>query len=64
VDLQFRVYNREGQMVFETTDWTKKWDGTVGGHPEPAGTFVWVLSYIDGETGKRIFQKGTSILIR
>ena len=64
VDLLFRVYNRQGQMVFETTDWTKKWDGTVGGHPEPAGTFVWVLSYIDGETGKRIFQKGTSILIR
>jgi gliding motility-associated-like protein len=64
VDLQFRVYNRQGQMVFETTDWTKKWDGTVGGHPEPAGTFAWVLSYIDGDTGKRIFQKGTSILIR
>ena len=48
VDLQFRVYNRQGQIVFETTDWTKKWDGTVGGHPEPAGTFVWTLSYIDG----------------
>jgi gliding motility-associated-like protein len=64
VDLQFRVYNRWGQMVFETTNWLNKWDGTVGGHPAPAGTYVWTLAYTDPDTGKRIFQKGTSLLIR
>ena len=64
VDLQFKVYNRWGQLVFETTDWLRRWDGTMGGQPQPAGTYVWMLSYVDGETGKRIFQKGTSILIR
>ncbi|HTR32034.1 MAG TPA: gliding motility-associated C-terminal domain-containing protein [Puia sp.] len=63
-NLQFRVYNRWGQMVFETTDWLKRWDGTIGGHPAPAGAYAWTLSYVDGETGKRIVQKGTSILIR
>jgi gliding motility-associated-like protein len=64
VDLQFRVYNRWGQMVFETTNWLNKWDGTMGGHPQPAGVYVWTLAYTDSDTGKRIFQKGTSILIR
>ena len=63
-NLVFRVYNRNGQLVFESNDWTKKWDGTVSGHAEPAGTFVWMLQYTDGETGKRIFQKGTTVLIR
>jgi gliding motility-associated-like protein len=63
-DLQFRVYNRWGQMVFETTNWLNKWDGTMGGHPQPAGVYVWTLAYTDPDTGKRIFQKGTSILIR
>lgn len=63
-NLEFRVFNRYGQMVFATTDWTKKWDGTVSGHPEPAGTFVWTLKYTDRDTGKNIFQKGTTILIR
>jgi gliding motility-associated-like protein len=63
-NLIFRVYNRNGQLVFESNDWTKKWDGTVSGHAEPAGTFVWMLQYTDGETGKRIFQKGTTVLIR
>jgi gliding motility-associated-like protein len=35
-DLTFRVFNRYGQLVFETTDWTKKWDGTKDGDPMPA----------------------------
>jgi gliding motility-associated-like protein len=63
-NLQFRVYNRFGQMVFETNDWTKKWDGTINGHPEPTGTFVWYLQYTDRDSGKKFFQKGTTILIR
>jgi gliding motility-associated-like protein len=63
-NLDFKVFNRYGQLVFETTDWTKKWDGTVGGRPEPPGTFVWILKYTDRDTGKNIFQKGTTILIR
>lgn len=64
VDLQFRVYNRWGQMIFETTNWLNKWDGTMGGHPQPAGVYVWTLAYTDPDTGKRIIQKGTSVLIR
>ena len=64
VDLQFRVYNRWGQMVFETTNWLNKWDGTMGGQRQPAGVYVWTLAYTDSDTGKRIVQKGTSILIR
>jgi gliding motility-associated-like protein len=64
VDLQFKVYNRWGQMVFETTNWLVKWDGTMGGRPQPAGAYAWFLSYTDSDTGKRIFQKGTSLLIR
>jgi gliding motility-associated-like protein len=64
VDLDFRVYNRYGQLVYETRDWTRKWDGTLGGRPQPAGTFVWTLQYTDGETGKKVFSKGATILVR
>ncbi len=63
-NLIFRVFNRYGQMVFETNDWQKKWNGTVNGHPEPAGTFVWYLQYTDHDSGKKFFLKGTTILIR
>jgi len=63
-NLEFKVFNRWGQMVFETTDWTIKWDGTVNGQKQNPGTYVWELQYTDGNTGKKVAQKGTVVLIR
>jgi len=63
-NLIFRVYNRFGQLMFETKDWTNKWNGTFKGQPADAGAYVWMLQYIDSETGEKHFAKGTSILIR
>jgi gliding motility-associated-like protein len=62
-DLLFRVYNRVGQIVFETTDWTKRWNGKFKGQPADFGTYVWILTYTNTDTGKRIQQKGTTILL-
>jgi len=63
-NLEFNVYNRLGQLVFHTSDWTKKWDGSINGHIQSAGNFVWTLSYVNHDTGKKVFLKGTSVLIR
>lgn len=63
-NLVFRVFNRWGQLLFETRDWTHKWDGTVDGHAQPSGTYVWTLTYTASDTGKPVSQKGTSVLIR
>jgi gliding motility-associated-like protein len=61
--LSFKVYNRMGQLVFTTNDWTKKWDGTLNEHPQPADIYVWYLEYIDAK-GKRQVLKGTTLLVR
>jgi hypothetical protein len=50
--------------VFETKDWTKKWDGKINGDPQGAGTYVWMLRYTDRDTGKPFSIKGTTVLIR
>ncbi len=63
-NLEFRVYNRWGQLVFETKDWTKKWDGTINGNPQSAGTYVWMLHYTNRDTGQIFSLKGTTVLIR
>jgi gliding motility-associated-like protein len=63
-NLVFQVFNRQGQMVFETHDWTQKWDGRIQGHDAPAGTYAWFLQYTDRDSMHKFFQKGTSILIR
>ena len=64
LDMHFRVYNRLGQLVFESKDINNKWNGKINGQKEPAGTYVWTLDYIDNNTGKRISTKGTTVLIR
>jgi gliding motility-associated-like protein len=63
-NLEFLVYNRWGQLVFRTTDWTKKWDGRISGNPQMPGTYVWMLHYTHHDTGKQYSLKGTTVLIR
>lgn len=62
--LEFRVYNRNGQLVFYTRDWTRKWDGTVNGAEQPPGVYAWLLNYTHTETGETIIDKGTTLLLR
>ncbi|MBK8608837.1 MAG: gliding motility-associated C-terminal domain-containing protein [Chitinophagaceae bacterium] len=59
----FRVFNRFGQRMFETSEWMKGWDGTVKDKPAEAGTYVWMIKGID-KNGSNIEMKGTVILIR
>jgi gliding motility-associated-like protein len=63
-NLDFKVFNRWGQLVFSTRDWLRKWDGTIKGIPQPTGAYVWYLSFTHHDTGKKVFMKGTSVLIR
>jgi hypothetical protein len=59
----FMVYNRWGQLVFSTNEIGRGWDGNLAGKPQDTGTFVWVIQGSDF-TGKKVFKKGTMILIR
>jgi len=56
-NLLFRVYNRSGQLLFETRNWLKRWDGYYGGNPQDPGTYVWTLSYTTLDTGVFIQQR-------
>ena len=62
--LEFRVFNKYGQQLFETKDWTRKWDGSFNGFEQPSGVYVWMLQFTNSDTGKKVFQKGTTVLIR
>src|SRR6185436_16175716 len=45
----FRIFNRFGEMVFETTEEGKGWDGNYKGKAQDVATFVW---YAEGITYK------------
>lgn len=63
-NLEFKVYNRWGQLVFATNDWREKWNGKIGGLEQAPGVFVWYLKYTHRDTNQKVFQKGTTTLIR
>jgi gliding motility-associated-like protein len=59
----FRVYNRWGQLVFETTENGRGWDGRIKGILQGSQSFAWIVKGEDF-TGKTVFEKGTVTLIR
>lgn len=61
---EFKVYNRWGQLVFQSRNWREKWDGKINGAYQTTGVFVWMISYTHRDTGKQVFRKGTVTLIR
>ena len=61
---QFRIYNRWGQLIFESKDWKKRWDGRFNGSLQATGVYVWMLSYTHRGTGQKVLKKGTVTLIR
>ena len=62
--LDFKVYNRWGQLIFHTTDWKKGWNGSYNGKLQPSGIYVWTLKYVHRDTNQLISKKGSSMLIR
>lgn len=59
----FRVFNRFGQMMFETTEAGRGWDGTFKGAPQPEDTYVWVL-LAEKKEGGSLAGKGFVIITR
>lgn len=62
-NFQLIVYNRWGQSIFQTTDSTTGWDGTVQGDRAPTGQYVYKIVITDS-TGKDFVKKGTVLLLR
>jgi gliding motility-associated-like protein len=63
-DYHLAVYNRYGQKVFETNDYTKGWNGIVNGQVQNTGVFVWFCSFKKSSSQENIAMKGTVVLIR
>lgn len=59
----FLIYNRYGQLVFETHQLDKGWDGTFKGKAQPAGTYTFMVKAINYRN-RAVVKTGTSILIR
>jgi gliding motility-associated-like protein len=65
-NFQMFIYNRWGQLVFESEDVGDGWDGTINGSEAPSDVYVWVINYFVERNGgqERITYKGNVVLLR
>jgi len=59
----FKVFNRWGQLMFESNRPYPGWDGMYKGVRQEMQTYVWIVDAI-GADGNKYIRKGTSILLR
>jgi len=61
--LHLTIYNRWGQVVFQTRNAEKQWDGRLNQQLLPAGVYVYAVE-VETLNKKRMMQRGTITLIR
>ncbi|HOY31729.1 MAG TPA: choice-of-anchor L domain-containing protein [Bacteroidales bacterium] len=57
------IYNRWGQLVYETTNLSDCWDGNYKDKPAETETYVYIISYMDSRF-VRYMMKGTVTVFR
>lgn len=63
IAVNMNIYNRWGELVYQTTDVDKGWDGTINGKPAQLGTYIHYTELTD-DMGITFVKTGEIILIR
>ncbi len=59
----FKIFDRFGTMVFETTDPDKGWDGSYNGTTSGTNIFAWELRVVN-LAGDELIKRGSVVLLR
>ncbi len=62
--LQFEIFNRWGQRIWQTSNYTEGWNGTFKGERQPIADYYYVFRYRCLTDGKEYIRKGNITLIR
>ena len=63
-EIDLKIFNQWGQLVFESQDAQKGWDGYYGGHLQAAGVYLYAVKVVLYGQAGTIFRKGSLNLIR
>ncbi|MBC7949068.1 MAG: gliding motility-associated C-terminal domain-containing protein [Chitinophagaceae bacterium] len=58
------IYNRNGEIVFQTKDPSAGWNGYFRGQPQPVGVYIFNVSFFDFVLKREFTEKGTIVLMR
>ena len=63
-DFELLIYNRWGEVIFESHDASVGWDGTYGGKLVAQGTYTWKIEFKTLYTDERISVDGHVNLLK
>lgn len=63
-DFHLRIFNRWGELIFESFDPDGEWDGTYGGNKVKDGVYIWLISAGDLNTDIKHEFKGFINVLR
>lgn len=63
-DYRLQIYNRWGEMLFQSSDVNIGWDGTYNGQLLKEGTYTWVLEFGHNDNDQRFVRHGHVNLLR
>jgi len=65
-DYSLKIFDRWGQLIFESKDLGVGWTGNINGQPAPVGVYAWRIDYntISAEGTRPIKMAGTVMLLR
>ena len=64
LSFSLRIYNRWGEVIWESFDMDAKWDGTYRNLDVPEGTYTWQLEYQRLSETKKYIETGHINLLR
>ncbi len=60
--LQFRVYDRWGQLLFNTTDPSQGWDGKYNGNVMDAGVYLYIINVGQPDGSQKTYRGDVTLL--
>lgn len=63
VNFKLTIFDKNGKLIYATSDQFAPWDGSINGQPADSDTYIWTVSLIN-EEGMPEQYKGTILLKR
>ena len=63
-DFDLLIFDRWGELIWESHDVTVPWDGTVKGRPVPPGTYTWIIRASDMLNDGKYEYNGSVTILR